>query len=246
MSGDPAAAIITGAASGIGKATVEQFQNDNAYDLVACLDVDERVTDLYATGDDVVPYVVDVSDHDAVADAVADVEKVADVNALVNNAGISRHFALADLDPDEWDRVLDVNLKGQYNCARAVCPRMVERGHGYVVNVSSGAGKQGSVSAGVHYSASKAGIFGFTKGLAKELAPAVSVNCVVPGLVDTPLATDTELWTEEELAEYADRIPFERLGRPEEVARVINFLCGDGASYMTGSVVDVDGGAALA
>jgi len=245
MEVSPKAAVVTGAASGIGDAVVNRFIDDEKYEYVACLDVDERVLDLYESDPVAHPFEVDVSDHDVVQNVLSQIEENADVHALVNNAGISRHYSLANLEPNEWDAVVDVNLKGQYNCVRAVAPGMIKRGRGYIVNVSSGAGQRGSASGGVHYSASKAGVFGLTKGLAKELAPAVSVNCVVPGLIDTPLATDSGLWAEEELAEFVKRIPLERLGEPDEVARVIQFLCGEGATYITGSVMTVDGGAAL-
>lgn len=122
---------------------------------------------------------------------------------------------------------------------------MYDRGQGWIVNVSSGAGQRGSASAGVHYSASKAGIFGLTRGVAKQLAPRVQVNAVVPGLIDTRLASKDDLWSESEQTAFLETIPANRLGEPDEVARVIEFLSGDGAAYMTGAVVNVDGGAAL-
>jgi len=237
------AAIVTGAASGIGRAVVERLTD--SFDVVACLDIDERGWDLADESAGVLAYQTDVSDHDAVRDAVDAVEERAATTAIVNNAAVSRYRWIGDLDPEEWHRLVDVNLTGQYNLVHAAAPRMYERERGRIVNVSSGAGKFGSASAGVHYSASKAGIFGLTRGLAKQLAPHVAVNCVVPGLVDTPLATDSDLWTEDELRAYVERLPLERLGDPDEVAGVIEFLCGEGASYMTGSIVDVDGGAAL-
>ncbi|MCO8265172.1 SDR family oxidoreductase [Haloferax sp. AB510] len=236
------AAIVTGASSGIGRAVVERLRAD--YDYVACFDIETGETDW--DDERVHEFAVDVRDPDAVADAVTAVESVADVTALVNNAGISRAVSLADLDPDEWDRVLGVNLKGQYVVARAVAPGMVERGEGAgaIVNVSSVAGLRGSATGGVHYSSSKAGVFGLTKGLAKQLGPEVRVNCVAPGLVETPLLTESNLWTEEALAEYAAELPLERIGTPEEVAEVVAFLC-DGAGYMTGTVLTVDGGSML-
>ena len=236
-------ALVTGAASGIGTAVVERFSNDSGTDLVVALDVDPSVHDAF--GDSVSTYDVDVRDHDAVREVVDDVERSHDLTAVVNNAAVSRYAWLADLTPSEWREVIDINLTGQYNVVHAAGPRMYDRGEGAIVNVSSTAGQRGSASAGVHYSASKAGVLGLTKGLAKQLAPGVRVNCVVPGLIDTPLTTDSGLWTDEQLEAFVERLPANRLGDPDEVARVIQFLCGDGGAYMTGSVVNVDGGSDL-
>lgn len=243
MSDSDTAAIVTGAASGIGRALVNRLAD--SFDVIACLDIADAVHEVADDIDGAIGYQTDVSDHEAVQSVVEAVEEQAETTAVVNNAAISRYRWIGDLDPDEWQQMIDVNLTGQYNLVYAAAPRMYERERGTIVNVSSGAGKFGSASAGVHYSASKAGIFGLTRGLAKQLSPHVTVNCVVPGLIDTPLATDSDLWTEEELRSYVENLPLERLGDPDEVASVIEFLCGDGASYMTGSIVDVDGGAAL-
>ncbi|WP_336025163.1 SDR family NAD(P)-dependent oxidoreductase [Halobellus salinisoli] len=236
-------ALVTGAASGIGRAVVDRFLDDGSVDRVAALDIDPSLHDEF--GESVSTYTVDVRDHDAVRRVVDDIEESNNCVAVVNNAAVSRYAWLADLTPEEWHEVLEINLTGQYNVVHAVGPRMYERGEGSIVNISSTAGQRGSASAGVHYSASKAGIFGLTKGLAKQLAPAVRVNCVVPGLIDTPLATDSGLWSEAELAAFVERLPAGRLGEPDEVARVVHFLCGDGGAYMTGSVVNVDGGSDL-
>lgn len=240
------AALVTGAASGIGKCVVERFTDDDRHDVVACLDLDPAVADLAdSLGEDVWAYECDIADHEAVGEVVADVEADADLVTVVNNAGTSRYFWIGDLEPDEWDRIVDVNLKGQYNVAYHATPPMFEREAGYVVNVSSGAGQRGSSSGGVHYSAAKAGVLGLTKGLAKQLGPHVRVNCVVPGLIDTPLMSESGLWTEAEIEAFEESLPLECVGAPDEVARVIEFCSGPGAAYMTGSVVNVDGGGSL-
>lgn len=240
----PSIAVVTGGASGIGLATVERFRDDDTYDLVASLDVADEVTEIFDDSS-VRGHRCDVTDHDRVGAVIDALEEEGRIDAVVNCAGFSTYAWIGDLDPGEWDRILDVNLTSQYNLAHVAAPRMYEREHGYLVNISSGAGQRGSASGGVHYSAAKAGIFGLTKGLAKQLSPHVRVNCVVPGLIETPLATDSDLWTDEELAAEASNIPLERLGKPDDIARVIQFLCGDGAAYMTGELVTVDGGSAL-
>lgn len=243
---DTTAAVVTGGASGIGAAIVDRFARGDEYDFVAALDIDERVEEKYADEPAVEAFQADVRNFDAVHDVVDAIESAANIEALVNCAGTSRYFWIGDLEPDEWHDIVDVNLTGQYHLVHAAAPAMYERGHGYIVNISSGAGQRGSASGGVHYSAAKAGVLGLTKGLAKQLAPDVRVNCVVPGLMDTPLLTDSDLWTEAELEEAVENIPLRQLGNPDAAARVIEFLCGEGAEYMTGSVVNVDGGSSLA
>lgn len=262
MTEETAAALVTGAAHGIGKAIATEFGETAAYDTVAMLDIDEGVHEVAESVPGGEGYTVDVADHDAVREAVAEVEADATVEAVVNNAGLSRYFWIEDLEPDEWDHILDVNLKGQYNVARWTLPKMYRRGRGAMVNISSGAGTQGSVSGGVHYSASKGGVLGLTRGLAKQVGPHVRVNCVVPGLIDTRLGaadgggtdddgdrgdgdTEESLWTEEGREKMNRLTVLQRAGEPSEVADVVRFLCSEAASYMTGSVVTVDGGSQL-
>jgi len=246
---EKSAVIITGGAHGIGRATADRFAEDDAYDVVAMLDIDEKVYDVANEVPGGVGYEADVADQSAVFAAVEDLEdgRGATIKAAVNNAGISRYFWIEDLEPEEWNQVVDVNLKGQYNLARAVTPRMYRRGSGSLVNISSGAGTRGSVSGGVHYSASKGGVLGLTRGLAKQLSPHVRVNCVIPGPIQTSIgdSDDTELWTDEGIETMLRLVLLQRYGDPEEVANVIHFLCSDEASYVTGAEINVNGGSHL-
>lgn len=248
-------AIVTGAARGIGRATALALAKRGAH--VAGVDINgegvkemaEAVKKLGVTG---LAFTVDVADPSQV-NAMVDqvVSQLGRVDMLVNNAYISGGYAPVPETTDEtWNRVIAVNLTGYFNCARAVSRVMIAQGGGTMVNISSGAGIRGSISAGVQYSASKAGIIGLTKGLAADLAPhGIRVNCIAPGLIDTGLGAPGRWsgWTREEVERYAQRdIAVGRVGQPEDIAEVVVFLLSDGASYMTGEVVVVDGGASLA
>lgn len=244
MATNDTAVAIAGAAGGIGQAVAEAFAADEVHDTVALLDLHESVHEV-ATQVDGEGYRVDVSDPDDVSEAVAEIESTADITSIVNLAAIfgEKHQPVDEITDEDWDSMIGVNLKGQFHLIREVAPSMLDRGVGTIVNVSSQAGKQGSAVGGVHYSASKSGIFGLSKGLAKQLGPDVRVNCVTPGLINTPPVKD--YWTEEEIESHTPELPLERMGEPHEVADVIHFLSSDASSYITGAIIDVDGGSRL-
>jgi 3-oxoacyl-[acyl-carrier protein] reductase len=248
-------AIVTGAARGIGKATALALAKRNA--SVAVVDINEEgarqtAEEVKKLGVSSFTFAIDVSDP-AQVNVMVDqvVSQLNRIDMLVNNAYISGGYAPVPETTDEvWNRVIAVNLTGYFNCARAVSKVMITHGGGAMVNISSGAGIRGSISAGVQYSASKAGIIGLTKGLAADLAPyGIRVNCIAPGLIDTGLGAPGRWsgWTRAEVERYAKRdIAVGRVGQPEDIAEVVVFLLSDAASYMTGEVLVVDGGASLA
>jgi len=162
------------------------------------------------------------------------------VDILVNSAGICKRRRMLEIPEKEWDLVLAINLKGTFLCCRAALPSMIERGWGRIVNVASISGKIGGLMVGVHYAASKGGVLALTKGLAREVAPhGITVNAVCPALVDTDMSS---LFTDEELKRYIGTVPLRRLGKPEDVAQAVLYLCSEEASYITGEVLDINGG----
>jgi len=166
-------------------------------------------------------------------------ERHGKIDILVNNAGITADHTVRKMDPDEWDRVVRVNLSGAFYLTHAVLNPMIERGYGRIVNISSVIGETGNIGQ-ANYSAAKSGLFGLTKTLALETArKGITVNCVAPGFIATDMVKAVP---EDALAKVIGHIPCGRLGEPEEVARVVDFLVDPDAGYITGSVVDVNGG----
>lgn len=184
----------------------------------------------------------DVSVAAAVREVVEAVAtRYGSVEILVNNAGVLRGTRVEDITEAEWDLVLDVNLKGAFLCAQAVLPGMKRKRAGKIVNVASLAGKATSTLGGAHYTAAKAGVLGLSRHLAREAAPyRINVNSVCPGIIDTPMVRGNI--PDDRLAAVVRSIPFARLGRPEEVARLVVFLASGAASYITGAAIDIHGG----
>jgi len=161
------------------------------------------------------------------------------VDFLVNNAGITVDKTVRKMTIDDWHQVLNVNLSGAFQMTKAVLEHMIERGSGRIVNISSVIGETGNIGQ-ANYAASKAGLFGFTKSLAREMAQrGITVNCVAPGFIETEMVASIP---EAALAKVVEKIPQRRLGKPEEVARVVRFLLEDESSYITGAEYSIDGG----
>ena len=241
-------AIVTGAGSarGIGRATCLRLAADGWH--VAALDVDgdgARETAELAAGEHGVQALgvaCDVAREEDVERAIAELEAgLPPVGALVNNAGISAPTPFLEIEPPEWDRMFEVNVRGTYLVTRRVAPGMVERGHGRIVMLSSvSAIRGGGIFGASHYSASKAALLGLARAIARELGPhGVTCNAIAPGLIDTDIAAGK--MTPERRSEVLADVPVGRLGGTEDVAALIAYLVSD-AGYLTGATVDLHGG----
>lgn len=238
-------AIVTGAGQGMGRAVARALAERGA--RVVANDVDagkaERAArELHDRGAEALAIQADVTDAAAVRSMVErTIERFGGVQILVNNAGTLRPTKVIDIEEAEWDLVIEVNLKGTFLCSQAVLPAMQEARWGRIVNFSSTAGKNISTVGGAHYTAAKAGILGFTRHLAKEVAEhGITVNAVCPGLIDTEMVRSTI--SDARTRAYAESFPIPRLGEPEEVAELVAFLASDRAAYITGASLDINGG----
>jgi NAD(P)-dependent dehydrogenase (short-subunit alcohol dehydrogenase family) len=231
-------AIVTGAARGIGRATAERLAASGA--RVAIWDVDAEAAAATAVAiAGAASYSADVTDPRSIAAALAQTGPPA---ILVNNAGISgSNFPLDEYPPEEWRRVIEIDLIGVFNCCRAVVPLMRHADYGRIVNIASIAGKEGNPNASA-YSAAKAGVIGLTKSLGKELAASgIRVNCVTPAAARTAIF---EQMTEAQIAYMLSKIPMGRFVLVEEIAALVAWLCSEECSFSTGAVFDISGGRA--
>ncbi len=234
--------IITGGARGIGKAIAMELA-DAGSDIVIFDVLDEGVDtarEIEKKGRKAGFYKVDITDLDAVNSVVEKVlEEFGRIDILVNNAGITRDTLLMRMEESDFDLVIKVNLKGTFNCTKAVLKPMMKARWGRIINISSIIGLMGNAGQ-ANYAASKAGIIGFTKSVAKELGKRnITVNAIAPGFIRTPM---TEQLSDEVKESYFKLIPLGRFGEPEDVAKVVRFLASDDAGYITGQVIQVDGG----
>ena len=235
-------AIVTGAARGIGKAIARKLSQEGA--AVVICDLMEEILataeELRSEGANILPMQVDVTNMKAVESMVrTTIDKLGSMDILVNNAGIVRDALLVRMKESDWDAVIAVNLKGAFNCTKAVTRPMMKQRAGKIVNMASVMGLTGNAGQ-ANYSASKAGIIGLTKSAAKELGRrGINVNAVAPGFIMTKM---TESLPEDQKKKALDNIPLGVLGSPEDVANAVAFLVSDFARYITGQVIQVDGG----
>ena len=240
---DGKAAIVTGAAQGIGYAIARRFSTEGARVAIVdvALDGAQRAAD--EIGGSAIAVGADVARADEVDRAFAEVvDRFGGVDILGNNAGIvGTDRPVRDLDEADWNRVLDINLKGTFLCSRAAVRHMIPKRAGVIVSLASISGKEGNANM-APYSVSKAGVICFTKTLAKEvLSEGIRVNCVAPALIDTPILQGME---RERVDFLTSKIPLGRLGRPEEVAATILFLASEESTFTTGQCFDGSGGRA--
>ena len=238
-------ALVTGAARGIGKAIAEAFAREGAHvvlnDIWPQEDLARVANDISTSESQCAGIRADVSDSTQVRDMMAQIEKTFKrIDILVNNAGIICRGSIRTVTEDEWDQVIRVNLKGAFNCCKAAADMMIKQRSGKIINVSSIAGKMGDITSAPGYGPSKAAMDGLTKTLARQLA-ADGINCngVAPHAIETDMSAE---WSAEKRRTIIEAIPLQRLGKPEDVAEAVLFLASDKADFITGEILDVNGG----
>jgi len=239
--------VITGAARGIGRTIALTFVREGA--RVVLVDVEKERLETFKEeiekkGGQAIAISCDITKSSEVKAMVDQAKKVfGRIDILVNNAGIIRRGTIETVTEEDWDRVMEVNLKGTFLCSKAVVEVMKKQGYGKIVNVSSIAGKMGDITSAPGYGPSKAGVDALTKTLARQLAPhGINVNAVSPHAIETEMSAQ---WSEERRKEIIASIPLGRLGKPEDVAEAVLFLSSDEASFITGEILDVNGGALM-
>jgi 3-oxoacyl-[acyl-carrier protein] reductase len=236
--------IVTGGAQGLGKAIALELARKGSHLVVGDVNLEaaQRVTEeIHVLGRRALALSVDVSnarDVNEMADRV--VKEFGRIDILINNAGICQVVTIEKMTEEDWDRVMAINLKGVFLCSKAVMGVMKKQRSGRIVNMGSLAGKVGGIATGANYSVSKAGVMCFTKALARELAPyGVTVNAVAPGVIETDM---TRGITQGDFTNYLKTIPLGTIGSAEDVSHAVAFLVSDEAGYITGEILDVNGG----
>jgi 3-oxoacyl-[acyl-carrier protein] reductase len=237
--------VVTGGSKGIGRSVCLRFAKEKARIVIVHYDTDdiaanETLNALAERGVDAESHKVDVSSFEAVDVLFNDIlSRFEKIDVLVNNAGITRDTLLMRMNEEDWDAVISVNLKSVFNCTRAVIRSMIKQRSGSICNISSVVGQIGNAGQ-ANYSASKAGIMGFTKTVAREVAArGITVNGVAPGFIDTEM---TAVLSDKAKEFFMRQIPSGSIGRPEDVAEAVYWLCSDAANYITGQILHVNGG----
>ena len=243
MSLENKVALVTGASRGIGKAIAQQLVQQGATVIGTATSEKGAAAISDYLGDNGKGIALNVTDADSVQETVKSLEKeFGSIDILVNNAGITRDNLMMRMKDDEWNSVIDTNLTAIFRVCKAVVRGMMKRRNGRIINISSVVGTTGNPGQ-VNYCAAKAGLVGFSKSLAKEVAArGITVNCVAPGFIDTDM---TKALTEEQKESIFANIPAARLGKPDEIASAVTFLASDGAAYITGETIHVNGGMAM-
>ncbi|ANQ24117.1 beta-ketoacyl-ACP reductase [Vibrio natriegens] len=237
--------LVTGAAQGIGRAIVERFANNGAQ-CVYALDVNaQTLQSAFSDHENVKPVVINICDREAIQYLVESIrETYGRIDVLVNNAGVTRDALLEKMTEQDWDFVIDVNLKGVFNLTQAVAPIMMANNYGSIVTMSSVVGTDGNIGQS-NYAATKGGVIAMTKGWAKEFArkgAQVRANCVAPGFIETPMTADLPTKVLELMKQ---KTPLGRMGTAEDITNSVEFLASDKSSFITGQVLKVDGGLVL-
>jgi 3-oxoacyl-[acyl-carrier protein] reductase len=236
-------AVITGGANGIGRETAFTFVREGARVVVADFDEatgKEVVVQLTGEGGRVVFQQVDVSNQESVKQMInGAIEAFGRIDILINNAGITRDAMLKKLTAEQWQQVIDVNLSGVFYCTQAVLPYMTEQGSGKIINTSSIVGVHGNIGQ-TNYAATKAGVIGMTKTWAKELGrKGINVNAVAPGFVETGMVAKVP---KKVIQQMVEKVPLQRLGKPSDIANAYLYLASNESDYISGSILEVNGG----
>jgi 3-oxoacyl-[acyl-carrier protein] reductase len=241
---DSRIALVTGGSRGIGRSIALRLAKDGFYVVVNYISnesaAQDVLTEIENAGGKGKIARFDVADYDATQEAIEKIiEELGGLHILINNAGITHDTLILRMKKEEWNNVISINLNGVFNCTKAVTRIMIKQRFGRIINITSVVGETGN-SGQTNYAASKAGIIGFTKAAAREMAPrSITVNAVSPGFIETDI---TMALTDEIRKGYIEKIPLGRFGSPEDISGIVAFLITDEASYITGEVIRVNGG----
>lgn len=234
-------ALVTGGSRGIGRAIAMSLMENGYHVAVGYQNNYELAYKIISDNDFGIPVQIDVSSSQSIESAINEVEtRFGSIDILINNAGISQAKPFLEISDDDWEQMLSVNLMGAVRCIRHVLPSMIDKKFGRIINISSIGGQWGGIYQ-VHYAAAKAGLINLTKSMAKNYSGSgICCNAVAPGLIQTDMISE-EL-NDDESSKRVEGIPIGRIGTTDEVASIVTYLCSEGASYITGQTINVNGG----